>query len=178
MKKNKTIWVILVLIIIFVVAFWVYNKNTTNVSPVNNSPAPVDTSVIYTNADYGFTFTLPDDWSGYSIVQNTWTGNPLVPNITVNETGPKLLIRNPKWTSAVHYEDIPIMVFTLAQWKSYVAEDFAVSAAPIQASELARNNNYVFALPPRWDFDYSQGFEEADNIVKTNPIKTFDLVKS
>jgi len=176
MKNNKIILVVLVVIVIFVVFLFVYmNQNT---SQVNNPPAPVDTSVIYTNADYGFTFTLPDDWSGYSIVQNTWTGNPLVPNITVNETGPKLLIRNPKWTSSVHYEDIPILVFTLAQWKSYVAEDFAVSAAPIQATELARNNTYVFALPPRWDFDYSQGFEEADNIVKTNPIKTFDLVKS
>jgi len=33
----------------------------------------------------------------------------------------------------------------------------------------------VFALPPRWNFDYSEGYEEAESIVKTNPLKTFNI---
>jgi hypothetical protein len=80
------------------------------------------------------------------------------------------LIRNPKWTATAPYEDLPVLVFTLAQWDSYVAEKFSVSAAPIQATELARNNAYVFALPPRWDFDYSTGVKEAEDIIASKPL--------
>ena len=67
------------------------------------------------------------------------------------------------------------MVFTLAQWNSYIAEDFAVSAAPILATELGRNNKYVFALSPRWDFDYSFGFQEAESILQGKPLHPFSL---
>ena len=135
---------------------------------------PSAVSISYKNTQYGFNFTLPSDWTGYTIVKNTWTGNPLTSG-TKKQTGPKLLIRNPKWTEANHYEDIPVLVFTLAQWKSYAAENFAVSAAPIPATELGRNNTYVFALPPRWDFDYSTGYQEADTIVQSNPLTPFNL---
>jgi hypothetical protein len=176
MKNNKKILSVLILVIILgFVAYLFYSKNK-DVSPTDNSTILPDSALTYKNIDYGFTFSLPDDWKGYSIVQNTWQGNPLT-TATANETGPKLLIRNPKWTPAVHYEDIPIMIFSLAQWNSYTAGNFAVSAAPINASELARNNSYVFALPPRWDFDYSEGFAEAENILKSNPLKVFDIGK-
>ena len=172
---NKKTLIILVIITIVLISglYFLYLFRNGNTVVVN---VPGNTSVIYNNADYGFNFSLPDDWNGYSIIKNTWKGNALTSTPT-NETGPTLLIRNPKWTEIVHYEDIPIMIFTLTQWKSYLAEDFAVSAAPIQASELARNNLYVFALPPRWDFDYSKGYEEAENILKMNPLKAFDVTK-
>ena len=151
--------------------FYFKNKSALLITP----PVPTASSpVVYNNPEYGFNFSLPEDWQGYSIVQDVWQGNSLT-NTPSNETGPKLLIRNPKWTSALHTEDIPILIFTLTEWNAYTAEDFAVSAAPIQASELARNNAYVFALPPRWDFDYSQGYEEAENILKSNPLQTFDI---
>jgi hypothetical protein len=134
---------------------------------------PTNTSVTYNNTDYGFTFSLPADWQGYSVVKSTWQGTALTN--TVAPSGPKLLIRNPHWTATVHYEDIPILVFTIAQWNAYLAENFSVSAAPIQASELSRNNTYVFALPPRWDFDYSLGYAEADTIIAGNPLHAFNL---
>jgi hypothetical protein len=149
------------------------NSYNTIIKPVTILPDE-ETLLTYNNADYGFTFSLPADWKGYSIVKKTWNGNSLTTD-KVEETGPTLLIRNPKWTSAIHYEDIPIMVFTLAQWNSYTAENFAVSAAPIPASELGRNNRYVFALPPRWDFDFSQGYQEAENILNTKPLHPFNL---
>ncbi len=177
MKNIKIILVVLVLIIVFgFVAYLFYSKNQ-NTSPINNPVVPLYSTVIYNNTDYGFTFSLPNDWKGYLIVQSTWQGNPLKATAT-KETGPKFLIRNPNWTSVVPYEDIPIMIFTIAQWNSYTAENFAVSAAPIPASELARNNRYVFALPPRWDFDYSEGYAEAENILKSNPIKAFNIDKA
>ena len=129
---------------------------------------------MYSNPDFGFTFALPDSWKGYSIVNNTWQGNPLTATSS-KQAGPKLLIRNQKWTSALPYEDIPVMVFTVAQWNSYVAGNFSVSAAPILATELGRNNLYVFTFPPRWDFDYSEGYQEAQDIIKSNPLKTFNV---
>lgn len=172
MKNNKTILIILILAIVGYGAYFIFHKNKSIPSVVTTPP--VDTSIIYNNKDYGFTFSLPDDWKGYTIVQNTWQGYP-VNNPKSNETGPKLLIRNPNWTSSVHYEDIPILIFTTAQWASYTADDFAVSAAPITASKLASNNKYVFALPPRWDYDYSKGYEEAENIMKGEPLKAYSI---
>jgi hypothetical protein len=183
MKTNKTTLVIVVLVLLIGIgAYAFYSSNKTNDVPVATNPTPTptptqtptDTSVTYTNNKYGFTFSLPADWKGYSVVQKTWNGTPQN-SATAPQTGPTLLLRNPNWTSAVHYEDIPIMVFTLAQWNSYTAGNFMTSAAPFPATELGRNNTYVFALPPRWDYDYSQGYQEADAIMKTNPLHPFDL---
>ncbi|MDE2399802.1 MAG: hypothetical protein KGL67_02215 [Patescibacteria group bacterium] len=132
-----------------------------------------ESSVTYTNNDYGFTFSLPDDWKGYSVVKSTWDGTSQA-NTKV-ATGATLLIRNPNWTAEKHYEDIPIMIFTIKQWNSYIAGDFYTGAAPINASELARNNLYVFALPPRWNYDFSEGYQEAENILNTKPLHPFNL---
>jgi hypothetical protein len=167
-KKTITWLVVLVLLIIGGVAFAVYYAGK---SPDNGATSSAE-ELIYKNTDYGFTFSLPNNWQGYSVIQDTWQGTALTS--AVAPTGPKLIIRNPKWTEAAHYEDIPILVFTIVEWNSYTAEDFSVSAAPIQASELARNSTYVFALPPRWDFDYSLGYEEAENIIAGKPLQAFD----
>ena len=146
-------------------------------SPSKDTPMvtidPSTTSVTYKNTDYGFDFSLPINWQGYSIVKDTWKGNML--KGTVAQSGPKLLIRNPKWTTSAPYEDLPILVFTIPQWNAYLAEDFSISAAPIQASELARNNKYGFALPPRWDFDYSLNYKEAQDIIVSKPLHPFNV---
>jgi hypothetical protein len=128
---------------------------------------------VYTNTDYGFTFSLTDDWKGYSIIKSNWQGSPIAEGTAT--TGQKITIRNPKWTETEPYEDIPILVFTIPQWNSYIKEDFSVSAAPILASELARNNTYVFALPPRWNFDYSLGFKEAEDMIVGGALHAFDI---
>lgn len=174
MKYTKTVYLLIVVLCFTVLGlgYSLLDKDTA-VLPVNE-PTASSTAVVYNNSNFGFTFSLPESWKGYSVVESTWEGNPLTATST-KQTGTKLLIRNPRWTSALPYEDIPVMVFKVAQWNSYVAENFSISAAPIQASELGRNNMYVFALPPRWNFDYSEGYEEADSIVKSNPLKTFDV---
>ncbi len=178
-QKNLGLGLILIMLLVLgLVIYLVVRFKNKDLSPVTEPVATTTTlvtaSVIYSNSDFGFNFSLPDSWRVYSIVQDTWEGNPLVSTGTA-QTGPKLLIRNPNWTSALPYEDIPVMVFTLEQWNSYVAEDFAVSAAPVRATELGRNNLYVFALPPRWNFDYSEGYEEAENIIKSKPLKAFSI---
>lgn len=171
-NKNTFIMVVIIAIIAIIGAgliFYYYRNNTDAVK----TPVQVDNSVTYRNEKYGFTFSLPDNWKGYSIVENAWKGTPL--NSKTAQSGPKLLIRNPKWTASAPYEDLPVLVFTISQWNSYIAENFTVSAAPIMASEMARNDTYVFALPPRWDFDYSLGVEEAQYIIASKPLKTFNI---
>ena len=151
---------------------------STSTTTNTNVGVATTTSIVYKNSDYGFNFTLPMSWSGYNIINSSWKGTPLAATSTQipppTLTGPKLLIRNPKWTSAAPYEDIPVLVFTIAQWDMYGREDFNIFAAPIPASELARNNKYVFALPPRWDFDYSINVKEAEDIIASHPLKAFN----
>lgn len=170
---KKTLIAGLIVVIAAVGFYFVYSSRSNPPVVINN---PNDTSITYKNTEYGFNFSLPANWQGYSVVSGTWQGTPLTN--TLAQSGPKLLIRNPKWTQAAPYEDLPILVFTISQWDSYRAENFAVSAAPIPASELARNNKYVFALPPRWDFDYSLDVKEAQDIFAVKPIQAFNLEDS
>jgi hypothetical protein len=181
MKNTKVVIWILIIIVVAGLGAYIFHSNNKNVSTTSpeNPPTTSDSPVTYNNTDYGFTFSLPADWKGYSIVQSTWTGYPIT-GYPANEapaepSGVKLLLRNPNWTQEKHYEDIPIMIFTIQEWNSYQADDFTISAAPILAQELARNNKYVFALPPRWDYDFSQGYQEAENILSTKPLHPFDL---
>jgi hypothetical protein len=102
----------------------------------------------YRNSVYGFCFALPESWKGYTIVAEQWSGTILSSGQAVQ--GPQLLIRNPKWTEEKPYQDIPIMVFTAAEWQQVEAVTMSVSAAPIGPSELGHSSRYVFALPPRW----------------------------
>ncbi len=128
---------------------------------------------MYTNTTYGFTFTLPIDWEGYTVSNDVWTGDPIGDNLGGHPyaTGTVISIHNPKSTAANPYQDIPIMVFTLQQWKDLLAEKFHIGAAPIGPSEIGRNSKYVFALPARYNFAYPMGYEEVDQIMQSNPLK-------
>jgi len=129
--------------------------------------------VAYENTQYGFRFSLPESWMGYSIVTDKWSG--LAPDDAkgekVVETGPMISIRHPLWTSANPRQDIPVMIFTLAQWNSLQQDKFHIGAAPIGPRELARNAEYVFALPARYNFAFPIGYEEVETILENAPLK-------
>lgn len=131
--------------------------------------------VVYRNNTYRFLVDLPENWRGYSISLDQWTGDAI--NDQLGEkpytTGPVVSIHNPKWTKEILYQDIPVMVFTLAQWDDLQAEKFHIGAAPINPSELARNAQYVFALPARYNFAYPPGYEEVEAILATKPVHAF-----
>ncbi|MGE5549017.1 MAG: hypothetical protein ACM3ZC_00605 [Bacteroidota bacterium] len=129
----------------------------------------VSQAVIYRNTRYGFEFSLPEAWRGYSIVTDKWVGNA-IGDARIVETGPLLSIRHPNWTAENPRQDIPIMVFTLAQWTALQQERFHIGAAPIPPSELGRNRSYVFALPARYNFAFPTGFEEVEAILKSKPL--------
>jgi hypothetical protein len=136
---------------------------------VTSAPAPAKQSnPVYVNQQYGFRFDLPADWKGYTVHTEQWDGTTQT-NPPRKEHGPKIMLRDPRWTESAPRQDIPIMVFTLAQWN----QDLIVSAAPIPPSELGRNTRYVFALPPRYNFAFPDGFQEVETILQGKPLHAF-----
>jgi len=129
-------------------------------------------SITYSNTEYGFDFTLPASWEGYTIQSEDWQGTAIDGDQqgTVVESGTKLMIRSPKWTAKDPYQDIPIMVFTLDQWDQVTNEKIALGAAPILPSELGRNSKYVFALPARYNYAFPSGYEEVDQILQNGAL--------
>lgn len=129
--------------------------------------------ILYKNTQYGFSFSLPDGWKGYKIVNKNWEGLAIggQEGEKVVETGPLISIRHPQWTTDSPRQDIPIMVFTLNQWNLLQKEKFHIGAAPIGPRELGRNSKYVFALPARYNFAFPKGYEEVEDILNGNPLQ-------
>jgi hypothetical protein len=147
-------------------------KQSCSRKPTSTPAKQLGTLIEYRNAQYGFCFSLPESWQGYSIVVGRWEGhtNGSHGDAAVQH-GPIISIRHPQWTQADPRQDIPIMVFTRAQWRSLQHEEFHVSAAPIGPSELGRNRRYVFGLPPRFDYAFPTGYEEVEQILSSNPLR-------
>lgn len=129
--------------------------------------------VIYENKEFGFNFSLPLSWKVYIIVTDKWEGLPIGDSEAIKdtETGPIVIIRHPLWTSDKPYQDIPIMIFTHEQWDLIQDEKLSLGAAPIGPKELGRNDNYIFALPARYNYAFLLGYEEVENILESNPLK-------
>jgi hypothetical protein len=151
---------------------------TTGVSTTTSTTGSA-TSLEYRNTQYGFTFSLPADWKGYSIVTEKWQGFPINTSTAGSSTtgagifGPELLIRHPLWTATNPRQDIPIMVFTIAQWDLVQQMKLSVGAAPIAPSELGRNATYVFALPARYNYAFQTGYQEVETILAGKPLQGF-----
>lgn len=141
-------------------------QNAAPVQPAPSTPAVI----VYQNTQYGFSFTLPSSWQGYSIVTGTWEGNNVASG-KVTETGPMLSIRHPQWTAQNPRQDIPILVLTIEQWNSLQKETFHIGAAPIPPSELGRNSKYVFALPARYNYAFPTGYQEVETILAGHPLQ-------
>ncbi|WP_263365219.1 hypothetical protein [Edaphobacter bradus] len=134
--------------------------------------SPKASSVVYVNRRYGFRFSLPASWKGYSILGGEWRGGIPATNETT-ERGPEITIRHPLWTEDHPRQDIPIMVFTLRQWALIRQDKLIMSAAPFGPGEIGRNSKYVFALPPRFDYAFPTGYEEVEKIVQSKPLHPF-----
>lgn len=134
--------------------------------------AIVSEETVYKNTQYGFEFSLPDSWKGYTVVQDKWEGAAdEAEQPKTAEAGVTLLLRHPQWRSEKLRQDIPIMVFTLAQWESLTADKFHIGAAPMNPSEIGRNSKYVFAIPARYNYAFPEGYEEVEQVLKGTPLK-------
>ena len=159
MKKN--IITVTILILVILIGYYFYNSKNIN-----------STQLEYRDNEYGFTFTLPMNWKGYSIISNSWEGFLLDSPKNEKINGPEIFIRHPLWTIEKQRQDIPIMIFTYEQWNLVRQEKLSLGAAPIGPSELGRNSKYVFALPARYNFAFPLGFEEVINILDSKPLHT------
>ena len=133
-----------------------------------NAETGKNRKVVYRNECYGFTFTLPASWKGFSVIERDWQGAP-GPGTNARKH-PIFVIRHPLYTEASPREDIPIMVFTRKEWRDVVSGGTTVSAAPFPPSEIGRNREYVFATPPRFINDSLEGWEEVVTIVGNHPL--------
>ncbi len=133
--------------------------------------------VEYRNNEFGLAFKLPQSWDGYSIITGQWEGYPMGGqggDANEFETGAMIQIRHPQWTEETPRQDVPIMVFTLEQWQS-LQKGSSILGAPMNPTELGRNDGYVFALPARYNYSFPEGYEEVEQILESDPIRTFDV---
>lgn len=173
MKRVITLMLILLLSLSLFGCKTAGSKNQVNKPPQQSQKAEKPkTSIVYSNKKYGFDFSLPLSWKGYKIVTEKWEGLAIggSQGEKVIETGPQIMIRHPKWTEKNPRQDIPIMVFTRAQWDSLQAGKFHIGAAPIGPSELGHNSKYVFALPARYNYAFPTGYQEVEDILKSHPL--------
>ena len=120
----------------------------TNSAQNGGAESPTDKHIVYKNKRYRFRAVLPASWKGYSILISTWSGAVMDEHgqfTSKTETGPLITIRHPLWSETEPRQDIPIMVFTSAQWR--IVDSMILSAAPVGPGEIGRNKKYVFALP-------------------------------
>lgn len=171
-KSKKRISVFLSALILTALISTFITASCTDINTVktDSTTAAAEKTLLYTNKQYGFTFTLPVSWTGFKIVESEWSGMADDGSGRITEKGPFLSIRSPKWTKAKPYQDIPIMVFTIKQWDAVQSEQIVVSAAPVPPSELGRNKSYVFALPARYNFAFPSGYEEVEKILANKPL--------
>ncbi len=178
--NNNTLKVISGLVLLAIIGLAVYfNFSKKSDTQTNNPPATTTSNIVvngvqYKNTEYGFTFALPDSWKDYTVIEDEWDGDSLDAQGQVHTntvTGPLVSIRHPDWDYKSPRQDIPVMVFTLAQWNDMQADKFHIGAAPINPSEIGRNSKYVFAIPARYNFSYLTGYEEVDQIIRGNNFK-------
>jgi hypothetical protein len=125
-------------------------------------------AVVYTNTKYGFRFSLPNGWKGYSIITEQWEATDAQKGVV--ERGGIVCIRHPDWTKENPRQDIPIMVFTLTQWDSAEKSNLYVSESAMSFHELGRNRKYAFAVSNRYNEVDVPGREEVDKILQHEPL--------
>ncbi|MFZ0278648.1 MAG: hypothetical protein WA254_13745 [Candidatus Sulfotelmatobacter sp.] len=125
-------------------------------------------AVEYTNTKFGFRFSLPGEWKGYTVVTEQWEASDAQKGSV--ERGPIVYIRPPQWTKENSRQDIPIMIFTLTQWESVEHGDFFIGGAAIVPGELGRNRKYAFAVSRRVEDSEAPGAKEVNEILQHQPL--------
>lgn len=177
--KNRAITAVTILLLLCLSGCGTLTPTPTAtpkpIATATSTPVPVstETGVVYKNTQYGFSVDLPESWKGYSVLEKVWQGTALEDR-SKSYSGPEILIRNPAWTEKEPTQDIPILIFTLDEWKGLSEDKFHIGAAPINPSELARNSKYIFALPARYNYAFPKGYEEVEKILARKPVKPIE----
>lgn len=181
MDKNRNLIIAIAVILILLVGYfffvirWSQKSSSSQTGSGLATSTPVN-SINYKNVGYGFDFSLPLGWKGYSIVNTNWDGRIIGDKGGDNEPtikGPEIFIRHPLWTKEKPRQDIPIMIFTPDQWALVQQGKIALGAAPMGPSELGRNARFIFALPARYNYSFKEGYEEIQKIIDSKPLRSF-----
>ena len=137
----------------------------------NVSDRPSAAPVLYHNAQYDLTFSLPASWQGYSMVVREWVGQTYfsaTDQVAVTDHGPLVVLRHPQWKADDLYQDIPILVFTRRQWDDHHQGRFIIGVGGVEV-ELGHNPAHVFAISSRFNAgDSVKGWKEATEAVGRN----------
>ncbi len=181
MNRYKMILLFVVIILIALGIYYSTSKQSGNTSTTGNNsttttPVVKNDTILYKNTEYGFSFALPKTWKDYTVIEDEWDGFEIQNGKqVVTEHGPLVSIRHPDWDYKAPRQDIPVMVFTIKQWNSMQKDEFHIGAAPINPSEIGRNNTYVFAIPARYNYSYLTGYEEVDKIITGHNFTAFNI---
>lgn len=146
-------------------------------SPDNKSSSQTSKkTIVYNNKQYCFRLTLPYNWKGYKISIGKWEGLKPGEDEKVITTGPIIVIEHPLDTPQNPRADIPIMVFTSAQWDNLDKGKFRLNdCAPVGPDEIGSNSKYVFALPPRYGYGDLPGTDEVYRILNNDSLKGYNI---
>jgi hypothetical protein len=127
----------------------------------------------YRNARYDFTFFLPTSWRGYSALIQQWEGesySPTADKLIVVGHGPMITFRHPQWHPNAPYQDIPVLVFTRAQWDLlHQGKLWPSLFAGGTMDELWHSQKFVFAMSSRYNAaDDVKGWKSTGDIIKQN----------
>jgi hypothetical protein len=148
LRHYLVLWFVLNVFAISLASFSVASQNEMG-RPAQNSRTMK--SVVYSNKKYGFRFSLPESWKGYSINVSQWEGGDgrtYQPGEVMPppKKGPLITIHHPLSTDSNPRQDIIMMVFTKAQWKLVEEDKIILSAAPVGPNELGRNAKFEFSF--------------------------------
>lgn len=167
MNLNKFLKIIIVILGLFIVVFSGYSiYSIVNKAKIENPNQQTDLTV-YQNKEYGFKLDLPSSWKNYSVIVDFWEGR-FLDGSEKQTQGSKIIIKNSQSTEAQCWQDLIVLIFNKQEWDMIEQENLSVSAAPIGPQKIGENQNYIFALPPRWvGFTDCLGQDEAQEIMKT-----------
>jgi hypothetical protein len=140
-------------------------------STVQNHPA--DSPVVYHDSEYGLTFWLSASWRGYSVLVRQLDDevySPARDKLIIVGHNPMITLRHPQWQASAPYQDIPILVFTRAQWDDLNHGGLWPSIfAGGAMDELWHNQTFVFAMSSRYNAaDEIEGEKEVEDIINRN----------
>ena len=146
---------------------------TTGCGSLNAPSQPSGLSLRYYNAKFDLTFFLPASWRGYSVSVQQLDDEIYSPTkdrqILVGHT-PMITLRYPRWQASTPYQDIPILVFTRAQWDAlHHGELWPSLFAGGMMDELWHSQRFVFAMSSRYNVaDEVSGCKEVAEIIEQN----------
>lgn len=146
---------------------------TTGCCSMNSASQPSRLPLRYQDARHGLTFSLPASWRGYSVSFQELEDDTYSPvedkQIIVGETL-MITLRHPQWRGGAPHQDIPILVFTRAQWDAlHQGKLWPSYYAGGIMNELWHNQGFVFAMSSRYNTDDAvSGWKEVAEIVERN----------